>query len=34
VNRWEEEKPKAREVKEERVVIGMGHVVKDGKGYL
>jgi hypothetical protein len=33
-NRWEEEKLRVKEAKEERVVIGMGHVVKGGKGYL
>jgi hypothetical protein len=33
VENKEEEKLRAKEAKEERVVTGMGHVVKDGKGY-
>jgi hypothetical protein len=33
MNRREEGKLRVKEAKEERVVIGMGHVVKDGEGY-
>jgi hypothetical protein len=34
VNRREEGNLRAKEAKEERVVIGMGHVERDGNGYL